>query len=194
MEGRRQGLAGWVSAPFRMEDVIHGMSREFDANIGLQIIDSTPGAGAASPGAVAGDAGAGAGVQLFSNLKASAQGAGGPPLQARRELELGGRRWTLQMAPQPGFAQRFQDDGHHPVALLGTVLSLILAWFTWLLATGRERAVALARDMTAELRATRDDLESTLSAIPDLLFELGLTRIFHVCRQRRAQRGIAARI
>ena len=60
------------------------------------------------------------------------------------------------------------------MALLGTVLSLILAWFTWLLATGRERAVALARDMTAELRATRDDLESTLSAIPDLLFELGL--------------------
>ena len=110
MEGRRQGLAGWVSAPFRMEDVIHGMSREFDADIGLQIIDSTPGAGAVSPAVIAGAAGAAAGVQLFSNLKASALGAGGPPLQARRELELGGRRWTLQMAPQPGFVQRFQDD------------------------------------------------------------------------------------
>jgi len=120
VEGRRQGLAGWVSAPFRMEDVIHGMSREFDADIGLQIIDSTPGAGAVSPVAIAGDAGAAAGVQLFSNLKAPALGAGGQPLQARRELELGGRRWTLQMAPQPGFVQRFQDDGHHPVALLGT--------------------------------------------------------------------------
>ena len=125
-----------MSAPFLMEDVIHGMSREFDADIGLQIIDSTPGAAAVSPVAIAGDAGAAAGMQLFSNLKAPALGAGGQPLQARRELELGGRRWTLQMAPQPGFVQRFQDDGHHPVALLGTVLSLILAWFTWLLATG----------------------------------------------------------
>ena len=186
VEGRRQGLAGWVSAPFLMEDVIHGMSREFDADIGLQIIDSTPGAGAVSPVAIAGDAGAAAGVQLFSNLKAPALGAGGQPLQARRELELGGRRWTLQMAPQPGFVQRFQDDGHHPVALLGTVLSLILAWFTWLLATGRERAVALARDMTAELRATRDDLESTLSAIPDLLFELGLDGCIHHYRSARS--------
>ena len=177
-----------------MEDVIHGMSREFDADIGLQIIDSTPGAGAVSPVAIAGDAGAAAGVQLFSNLKAPALGAGGQPLQARRELELGGRRWTLQMAPQPGFVQRFQDDGHHPVALLGTVLSLILAWFTWLLATGRERAVALARDMTAELRATRDDLESTLSAIPDLLFELGLDGCIHHYRSGPIRRaGGAAR-
>ncbi|MGN8002399.1 bifunctional diguanylate cyclase/phosphodiesterase [Acidovorax sp. 22279] len=186
VEGRRQGLAGWVSAPFLMEDVINGMSREFDADIGLQITDSTPGAGAASSGTGPGDAGAGAGALLFSNLKTPAQGAGAPALQARRELELGGRRWTLHMAPLPGFAQRFQDDGHHPVALLGTVLSLILAWFTWLLATGRERAVALARDMTAELRATRDDLESTLSAIPDLLFELGLDGCIHHYRSARS--------
>jgi len=177
VEGRRLGLAGWVSAPFRMEDVIHGMSREFDADIGLQITDSTPGA-AAEPAA--------AGALLFSNLEVSAVGAGAQVLQARRELELGGRRWTLQMAPRPGFVQRFQEDGHHPVALLGTALSLILAWFTWLLATGRERAVALARDMTAELRATRDDLESTLSAIPDLLFELGLDGCIHHYRSARS--------
>ncbi|WP_304466197.1 bifunctional diguanylate cyclase/phosphodiesterase, partial [Acidovorax sp. HMWF018] len=156
------------------------------ADIGLQITDSTPGAGAASPGTGPGDAGAVAGALLFSNLKTPAQGAGAPALQARRELELGGRRWTLHMAPLPGFVQRFQDDGHHPVALLGTVLSLILAWFTWLLATGRERAVALARDMTAELRATRDDLESTLSAIPDLLFELGLDGCIHHYRSARS--------
>ncbi len=95
VEGRRQGLAGWVSAPFLMEDVIHGMSREFDADIGLQIIDSTPGAGAVSPVAMAGDAGAAAGVQLFTNLKAPALGSGGQPLQARRELELGGAALDL---------------------------------------------------------------------------------------------------
>ncbi|PUA96964.1 diguanylate cyclase (GGDEF)-like protein [Acidovorax sp. 107] len=177
VEGRRLGLAGWVSAPFRMEEVIHGMSREFDADIGLQITDSTPGA-AAEPAA--------AGALLFRNLEVSALGAGAQVLQARRELELGGRRWTLQMAPRPGFVQRFQEDGHHPVALLGTALSLILAWFTWLLATGRERAVALARDMTAELCATRDDLESTLSAIPDLLFELGLDGCIHHYRSARS--------
>ena len=39
---------------------------------------------------------------------------------------------------------------------------------TWVMATGRERAMGLARRMTRALRSTRDDLESTLNAIPDL--------------------------
>ncbi len=187
VQGRRLGLAGWVSAPFLMEDVIHGMSREFDADIGLQIVDTTPGSAPGGPGSEVDAPGSAQPALLFSNLKTSLRTADGLSLQARRELELGGRRWTLQMAPLPGFSKRFQDDGHHPVALLGSVLSLILAWFTWLLATGRERAVVLARDMTAELRATRDDLESTLSAIPDLLFELGLDGCIYHYRSARSE-------
>jgi hypothetical protein len=43
---------------------------------------------------------------------------------------------------------------------------------TWVLATARDRAMALAMDMTESLRSTRDELQSTLNAIPDLLFEL----------------------
>lgn len=66
-------------------------------------------------------------------------------------------------------------------------MSLLLAWFTWLLATGRERALALARGMTAELRATRDDLESTLDAIPDLLFEPGPDGRIHHYRSARSE-------
>jgi PAS domain S-box-containing protein len=175
VQGRRSGLAGWVSAPFRLEDVIRGMSREFDADIGLQISDVTQ-AGAAE-------------TLLFSNVVLQAADRGTRPSgqQVQRVLELGGRRWVLQMSPLPAFAARFQDEGHHPVALMGTVLSLLLAWFTWLLATGRERAVALARDMTAELRATRDDLESTLNAIPDLLFDVGLDGCIHHYRSARSE-------
>ncbi|KRD55753.1 diguanylate phosphodiesterase [Acidovorax sp. Root275] len=175
VEGRRTGLAGWVSAPFRLEDVVRGMSREFDADIGFRISDGTQ-AGAAE-------------TLLFTNVARPAEGTETAiqALQARRVLELGGRRWVLHMSPQPAFAERFQDEGHHPVALMGSVLSLLLAWFTWLLATGRERAVALARDMTAELRATRDDLESTLNAIPDLLFELGLDGRIHHYRSARSE-------
>ena len=174
VHGRRAGLAGWVSAPFLLEDVIHGMSREFDADIGFRITDDTS---------------AGAQTLLFSNVvhQAAVQGEAPSGLQARRVLELGGRRWVLQMSPLPAFAARFQDEGHHPVALMGTVLSLLLAWFTWLLATGRERAVALACDMTAELRATRDDLESTLNAIPDLLFEVGLDGCIYHYRSARSE-------
>ncbi|RQO83301.1 EAL domain-containing protein [Acidovorax sp. FJL06] len=170
IEGRRAGLAGWVSAPFRMADVVQGMSGEFDADIGLQISDTT------EPDAAA--------TRLFSNVGTE---PGLQGLQAQRELDLGGRRWALHFSPQAAFGQRFQDQGHHAVALMGAVLSLLLAWFTWFLATGRERAVALAHGMTAELRATRDDLESTLNAIPDLLFELGLDGRIHHYRSARSQ-------
>ncbi|MBT9511188.1 MAG: EAL domain-containing protein [Acidovorax sp.] len=180
VDGRRAGLRGWVSAPFRLADVIEGMSRAFDPDIGLQILDSTPTASAP------GNPGATTDASLFRNAGWSATPATSRDLQAHRVLELGGRRWTLQMVPLPAFVQRFQDGGHHTVALMGGALSLVLAWFTWLLATGRERAVALARGMTAELRATRDDLESTLNAIPDLLFELGLDGRIHHYRSARS--------
>ena len=172
LEGRRTGIAGWVSAPFSLADVIGGMNGEFDADIGLQILDSTPDSQAAA-------------IPLFSRTAPAGADADEGGLQATRVLEIGGRRWTLQMTPLPAFSLRYHVVGHHPVALAGTVLSLVLAWFAWLLATGRERAVALARSMTAELRATRDDLESTLNAIPDLLFELDLEGRIHHCRTAR---------
>ncbi|WP_342720428.1 EAL domain-containing protein [Acidovorax sp. FHTAMBA] len=172
LEGRRSGIAGWVSAPFSMADVLGGMSGEFDADIGLQILDSTPDRSASD-------------TPIFSKTAPNAAGLESGGLQATRVLDIGGRRWTLQMAPLPAFSLRYQVVGHHPVALAGTVLSLVLAWFAWLLATGRERAVALARSMTAELRATRDDLESTLNAIPDLLFELDVHGRIHHCRTAR---------
>lgn len=169
---RQASLVGWVSAPFRLADVIEGMAREFDSDIGLQIFDGSD---------------AGAGVRLYGSAETSlTEGATVRDAQGTRVLKVGGRDWLLQMSPLPAFEQRYQDDGHYLVAVAGGALSLLLAWFTWLLATGRERAVALARDMTAELRATRDDLESTLNAIPDLLFELGLDGRIHHYRSARS--------
>ena len=182
VEGRRAGLLGWVSAAFRLADVIGGLSREFDADIGLKIIDTTDG------GDTPGDAGSSVGVNtrttsIFDSAQQfvpQAPWAAAAPLHTTRVLNVGGRQWTLEMVPLPAFAQRFQDRSHHLIALLGAFLSLVLAWITWMLATGRERAMVLAHRMTAELRATRDDLESTLNAIPDLLFELGRDgRIYH---------------
>jgi len=166
LEGRRAGLAGWVAAPFVLADVVQGMSREFDGDVGFRIVDSTL---SATPPAL-----------LFSNSQPASGTSGHMGHQTQRVLEIGGRRWTLHMSPLPAFEARFADRGHLTPALMGIALSLLLAWLTWLLTTTRERALALARNMTAELRGTRDDLESTLNAIPDLLFEVDLDgRIYH---------------
>jgi diguanylate cyclase (GGDEF)-like protein/PAS domain S-box-containing protein len=174
---RRAGLVGWVSAPFRAGDVIAGMARELDPDIEITLYD-----GVAKPD----------GLRLYGTSADKApvapggdRGAASAP-QALRTLQIGGRTWTLVMQPTPSFSLRHREESHYMIAAVGVTLGLLLSWLTWLLATGRERAVALAHGMTAELRATRDDLESTLNAIPDLLFELGLDGRIHHYRSARS--------
>lgn len=174
---RRAGLVGWVSASFRAGDVIAGMARELDPDIEIALYDGL----AKSTG-----------LRLYGTSADKAPVAPGgdrgaaPAPQALRTLQIGGRTWTLVMQPTPSFSLRHREDSHSMIAAVGVTLGLLLSWLTWLLATGRERAVGLAHGMTAELRATRDDLESTLNAIPDLLFELGLDGRIHHYRSARS--------
>lgn len=166
VEQRRAALIGWVSAPFRMADLLQGMQQQLDADVGLSIFDGAP-----------------------SDPAAQIHGAGAPPsapFQETRYIEVGGRRWTLVMHSLPSFTNRLEDSGQALVALPGAVLSLLVGGLAWVLGTARERAVALALRMTQTLRSTRDDLESTLNAIPDLLFELGLDGRIHHYRSARS--------
>jgi diguanylate cyclase (GGDEF)-like protein/PAS domain S-box-containing protein len=172
-DARHDDLMGWVSASFAVPDVITGMAKEFDNDVRLQIFD---GAQALPQARLYGAA------KTVPDDDDDEEGAAEPPggLVTERTLIVGGRQWLLHMTPQPNFFARFNDAGHSMVALMGCLLSALVACLTWLLATGRERALALARSKTVELSAARDDLESTLNAIPDLLFEVDIDgRIYH---------------
>ena len=86
----------------------------------------------------------------------------------------------------PKFESRFDEIHEHAlIAGLGVALSLLLGWLSWLLVTGRERAEALASDMTQELHLARADLEATLDAMPDILFEVDLAGRYHAYRTSR---------
>ena len=170
LEARRAGIVGWVSAPFRMREMVQGMAGQLDTDIDLAIYDGP------SP------------TETAALYRSEAVRSSEP--QELRQITLGGRTWTLAMQPLPAFESRFDGGGQHLNAVLGMALSLLVGGLTWVLATGRERAVAMARDMTQALRSTRDDLESTLNAIPDLLFELDADgRILH---WRSARSGLLA--
>ncbi|MDD2712093.1 MAG: EAL domain-containing protein [Simplicispira sp.] len=171
---RRAALKGWVSIQLRMENVMQGLANELDADMGLNIYDGNT----VNPNAL-----------LYHTIApglASAGPAQTPPLQATRHLVLGGRTWTLFLQPRPGFMARHSSSQHRWIAALGALGSLTLGWVVWLLMTRRERAVLLARDMTQALRNTRDDLESTLNAVPDLLLELDLEGRIHHVRSARS--------
>lgn len=154
---RRRAIAGWVAAPFWISEVIQGLAHELDSDLALAIHDGPSVAG---------------GVNIFASREDYAPHAVNGGLEALRSLDLGGRRWTLVLYPLPSFEQRFEGSAHHIIALLGVGFSLLAGWFMGLQITARQRAMALAREMTGELRRTRDELESTLNAVPDLLFEV----------------------
>jgi diguanylate cyclase (GGDEF)-like protein/PAS domain S-box-containing protein len=166
---RQAALAGWVSGPFRVRDLIAGLARQLDPDIGIDIY--------------LGDATA-ASARVYSKGYANAPGTG---LQTGRTLDAGGKRLTLVLHTQPGFDARFASSAPWMVAGVGVAMSLLLGWVVWLLGTGRARAQALASGMTQELRSAQADQESTLNALPDVLFELGLDGRYYKYRTSRPE-------
>lgn len=168
---RRATLLGWVGGPFRLGDLVSSLKPQFPDDIGFDIYDGERLVPAA---------------QLFVGEQAGATTGAGTHLGTTRTLTMGGKSWTLVFRPLPAFENRFSDThGHAMIAIMGVALSLLLGWLSWLLVTGRERAVALARDMTQELHLARADLEATLDAMPDILFEVDLAGRYHSYRTSR---------
>lgn len=155
VEERRAALTGWVSGPFRIKDFVEGIGQLVGDEVAIAIFDGP--------------------MNQPASLIYQAPGfVTGAPLkrQSVRSLPVAGRTWTVAAQPLPIIAKRFDSGERNLVALLATVLSLTVGWFTWFLSTRRDHAVALAERMTRELRQTRDDLQATLDATPDWMFEL----------------------
>jgi diguanylate cyclase (GGDEF)-like protein/PAS domain S-box-containing protein len=170
-QGRREALLGWVSGPLRMGDLMAGLKQKFSDDL---VVDIYQGEGVS------------ASSQLFVGEPTMTPASAGKELSTTRTLDTGGQRWTLRIRTLPTFENRFDNPyAHGLIAILGVVLSLLLGWIFWLLVTGRERAVALASDMTRELRQAQSNLEATLDALPDVLFEVDLAGRYHAFRTSR---------
>ncbi|MBA3057642.1 MAG: EAL domain-containing protein [Gammaproteobacteria bacterium] len=117
------------------------------------------------------------------NIDASGRAALELPVE--RTLELPNGQWTLGVAPINGWRETgsvwFQ-------AAAGLLLSLLMAYLAWLLYEMRVRDQALELQVnarTAEILATQRQLQATLSAIPDPLFELGLDGRYYSAHSSR---------
>ena len=161
------GLAGWVDVPFRMRDLMQGLFGSTDTDFQIRIYEGE---------ALQADA------LLFvsGNERLSSAPQGDVTLMSvTRSLDFGGRRWTLALQETPALLARSYQGDYLIITSLGVLLSFFMGGMAWFLLTGRARAVALARDMTAELRDMTRNLDATLNAIPDLLFELDLNGRYH---------------
>ena len=73
--------------------------------------------------------------------------------------EFGGRAWTLNFATKPLFEAKSRRGASFGVGIAGGLISLLLFGIAWSLSHTRERALAMAADMTRTLRETNAWLE-----------------------------------
>ncbi|MES2106725.1 MAG: CHASE domain-containing protein [Pseudomonadota bacterium] len=139
---RLTNIRGWVFAPFRVRDMMASLYGENQAATDVRIFDGVETSAA---------------TLMYDSAPHSRLKHGGQDperIVSTEYITNGGHAWTLVISTLPGYGERVGKDKSRLIAVTGAVLSLLLTLLTWQLVTGRERALALARDMTSELRAS----------------------------------------
>lgn len=160
VQARQRHLLGWAGARFRLIDILKPDSNLMHEGFRLQLF---------------------AGEILnqetfligwFNGSIASFGGELEAPYSQQGAIEFGGQRWTYMVSPTPQFLRSHASTAHHWFTLLGLLLSSAMGFIVWLLMSMHDRVHQFALHMTEDLRELSASLESTLNAVPDLLFEL----------------------
>ena len=141
---RRAAIAGWVYAPFRMNDLMRGLGGEHAGDLQVEIYDGL------APTADA---------LLYRSSGAGPAGRK-PLLSYQTTVDSAGRTWTVVVHSAPRFEASLDRRTTIAIALAGVGLGMLLALVVWLLASERRRALQLAQGMTVELRASRDRIDA----------------------------------
>ena len=143
---RREQMLGWVYAPFRMSDFMHGLLGEQAQDLQINIYD---GAASSAQNLMYGD-------DLEASQEVPAH------YESVQRLSLMGHGWTLRIRANASLLTRIESRLPATLGLgLGT-LSLILGALVWALVTGRERALRTAAAMNTELLRERTRLSAIL--------------------------------
>jgi diguanylate cyclase (GGDEF)-like protein/PAS domain S-box-containing protein len=147
-EQRRAALLGYVYSPFRMNDLIQGIlgPRIIPDEIHLEIFDGKK---------------VSASTRLYDSDPST-------PLQQgkhllRKELNINGHSWTLLASARPDFIT--VSSSPLTVLFVGVLVSLLLFLIVWLLVTTRQRALMLAKRMTAVIKENETRLREITAAL-----------------------------
>ncbi|SEA63715.1 bifunctional diguanylate cyclase/phosphodiesterase [Paraburkholderia sartisoli] len=137
---RRKHITGWVYASFRMHDVIASLYGEQPDGLAFAIYDGVEPSEAA----------------LLYRTPNPGNRHTTPLISTHEYLVVNGHDWTLSISALDGFRSRLGRNAEVLIACAGTGLSLLLTLLTWLMMTGRGRAMRLASNMTQELRESEE--------------------------------------
>ncbi len=133
---RRTNLIAWIGAPFRMDDLMDGLSGERSSDILLTIHDGDN---------LDSDS------ILYRSAGVTSEQSSQPMLATRQKISVAGRTWTLDLRSTPGYEARIDRDTPRIVAIGGVAASILLAFLVWTLASARKRAQTLATAITQKL-------------------------------------------
>ncbi|WP_349745147.1 PAS domain S-box protein [Roseateles cavernae] len=163
---RWQALVGLVYAPIVAREVLAGLDRVADGQLKLELFTGTQ----PDPQSA-----------MFTSLDAA---VASPLFTQQRQISVGGSSLLLRSTTRPDFERQHFHRSARWLALGGGLLSLTLALAAWLLASGRERAMRLARTMTADLerlalvaRATANAVIATDTQLRITWVNEGFTRV-----------------
>ena len=134
---RRANLLAWVYAPFRMNDLMRGIFGEYAGDLDIEIFDG--------PQIIH------AGLMYDSDPGFPYESMSGSSLHKTETINITGHSWTIHIAAMPELSLRINSQLPMQVGLTGGVVSALLAWVTWLLSTGRARALRTAREINRDL-------------------------------------------
>lgn len=144
---RRANLIGWVSALFRMDDLIRGILGARVLDIDIKIYD---------------------GENMSSEMLMHAAdntnkiSAVNSFFHASKRLEIAGHTWTVAASSLPSFEAQLVEEKSQSIVVVGLTVSILLGLFTGLLVQGRERALRTARKMNERLIESEERLRLSL--------------------------------
>lgn len=152
---RLDALRGFVYSPYRVSDLMRGILDGHKLQVDFALFS-------------------GAKVDSEQQIFVSAPSVESRhPALSQATLQLFGQAWTLAFYAQPGFFKRFHQ-GQDLLLLLGSIISVLLFFLTRTLAQGQQRALALASDMTAQLRSSEGRLQRVLQGGHDGWWDLDI--------------------
>lgn len=151
-ELRWSALRGFVYSPYRVDDLMRGIVGERSLGIDLTIYDGLR----VSPENLIHSAGV---------LHKARGAASSPKFAIQTRIDAYGHSWTLVLESRQEFEAQLESGFEWLVLAMGFGASLLLSALTGSLAHRRERAQALAEEMTARSRANEEALHESLGHI-----------------------------
>ena len=165
LEQRRRNLVGWVYAPLRMGDFMHGVDGEQAGDLDIEIYDQT---------------------EISERSKMYDAELGVSALDPKHRLRsvawinIRNHTWTVVTSALPGFESKTQSDRPQLILQAGISISLLISLLVWLILDDR------ARTLQAAEQALQLALYDALTGLPNrkLLDERIMQALTHAKRSK----------